>query len=181
MRKLILLVVCLLTLSFTGTAQEQQKEVQPVQVEDKDTLRPYQKSPKLPAFNIQLMDSVTIFNTYNIPKGKKTILMLFFPDCKHCKRTIKNLISGMDSLKDVQFYLTSSVHSMTDVKKFYEEHHLADFDNIKVVGRDFEFFFFGFYGTRTVPALAIYDENKKFLKLFEGETTVKQLYEYTHK
>lgn len=175
-----MLVAGALCLSAAAIAQEQQKDMQPAQPEVKDTLRPYQKSLKLPTFNIQLMDSVTIFNTYNIPKGKKTILMLFFPDCKHCKRTMKNLISGMDSLKDVQFYLMTSVHSMTELKKFYEEHHLADFDNIKIVGRDHEFFFAGFYGTRVVPDIALYDEKKQFIKLFEGETTVKQLYEYTH-
>ncbi len=176
-----MLVAGALCMSGAVLAQEQQKEVQPAQAEVKDTLKPYQKSTKLPVFNIQLMDSATIFNTYNIPKGKKTALMLFFPDCKHCKRTMKNLIAGMDSLKDVQFYLMTSVHSMTELKKFYEEHHLADFENIKIVGRDYEFFFAPYFGTRVVPDIAIYDENKKFVKLFEGETTVKQLYEYTHK
>ena len=145
-----------------------------------DTLKPYQKYTKLPAFNILEMDSMSIFNTYNIPSGKPIALMLFSPDCKHCKRTIDALLKGMDSIKNIQFYLVTAAHSMTEIKNFYNEHHLADYKNIKMVGRDYEFFYFSYYITKFVPDIALYDEHKKLIRLIEGETTVSELYKYAH-
>jgi len=148
--------------------------------QESDTLRPYQKYPTLPAFNIRLMDSVTIFNTYNIPLGKPTAIMLFSPDCKHCKRTIKAILRGMDSIKNIQFYMVTPAHSMQDIRDFYNEHHLADYKNIQVVGRDYEFFFFSYYQTKFVPDIVLYDEHKKLVKLIEGETNASELYKYIH-
>jgi len=145
-----------------------------------DTLKPYQKYPTLPAFNIRLADSGTIFNTYNIPEGKPIALMLFSPDCDHCKRTIKSLIKGMDSIKNIQFYLISGYHDYGAIREFYEKHHLGDYENIKVVGRDYEYFFIDFYKTKFVPDIALYDAHKKLIKLIEGETTANEVYKYIH-
>ena len=139
---------------------------------------PYQKYPKLPAFNILEMDSVTIFNTYNIPAGKKTILLFFSPDCGHCQMLMRNLIKNMDSLKDVQFYMMTVVHSMTTLRNFYNEYHLADYKNIHVVGRDYEFFYIPYYGIKNFPDMALYDEHKKLIKLFEGDIPLTQLFPY---
>jgi len=145
-----------------------------------DTLKPYQKYPTLPAFNIKLMDSATIFNTYNIPEGKPIAIMLFSPDCSHCKRTIKSLIKGMDSIKDIQFYLVTGFHDYAAIRAFYEEHHLSRYENIKVVGRDYEYFFIDYYKTKFVPDIALYDAHKKLVKLIEGETTASEVYKYIH-
>ena len=174
----VLQSVLLLFISVTFTfAQEAKKTTDTTAA---DTLRPYQKYPVLPAFNILEMDSSTIFNTYNIPAGKPIALMLFSPDCKHCKRTIKALQSGMDSIKNIQFYLVTSTHSMTEIKEFYASHHLADYKNIHVVGRDYEFFYFTYYGTKFVPDIALYDEHKKLVKLIEGETNASEVYKLIH-
>ena len=70
---------------------------------------------------------------------------------------------------------------MTVIRKFCEDNHFADHPNIKAVGRDHEFFSLDFFGINSLPDLALYDENKKFIHLFEGRATVKDLYEYTHK
>jgi len=140
---------------------------------------PYLKYPALPAFNILLLDSTTVFNTYNIPKGSVSALVFFDPDCKHCKATIKEITDKMDSLKDVQFYIFSARHDISMIKKFYDDYHLARFPNIKAVGMDSEFFFFLFYKTKFVPDIAMYDKSKKLIKLFEGSASVKDLYQYS--
>lgn len=182
MRKLfslVVLIACLFGILNAALAQDAKTEVAKEESPKNDSL-PYLKYPTLPAFNIRLTDSFTIFNTYNIPKGRPTILILFSPDCKHCKLLTKRLLEGMDSLKNADFYMVTPVHSNTEIKKFYEEHHLADYKNIKVVGRDYEFFFHDFYHTRIVPDVALYDERKKFVKLFEGNTSVEELYKHLH-
>jgi thioredoxin-related protein len=163
---------------FSANALAQEKnETKGKEEAVKDTLLPYQKYPTLPAFNIRLLDS-SVFNTYNIPKGKPIILMLFMPECKHCIKTTEALEKGMDSLKHIQFYLMTPLHDFAAIRKFYHELHLDQYKNIKVVGRDYEFFFHDFYGIKSIPSMALYDGNKRLIHLFEGETTVAEIYKY---
>jgi thiol-disulfide isomerase/thioredoxin len=173
----VILLLCLY--ATTLHAQDKLKKTDSAAITT-DTLKPYQKYPVLPAFNVLEMDSSTIFNTFNIPSGKPIALMLFSPDCKHCKRTIKALQAGMDSIQNIQFYLVTASHNMADIKEFYEKHHLADYKNIKLVGRDMEFFYFSYYGAKFVPDIALYDEHKKLVKLIEGETNASEVYKYIH-
>ena len=180
MKKVILFFVILCSLATTAEAQNKKISPGGDPPPPEDTLKPYQKYPTLPAFNILEMDSATIFNTYNIPEGKPIALMLFSPDCKHCKRTIKALEAGMDSIQNIQFYLVTASHNIADIKEFYEKHHIADYKNIKLVGRDMEFFYFSYYGAKFVPDIALYDEHKKLVKLIEGETNASEVYKYIH-
>ena len=178
MRHFLLLaaVVCFcVTRAGAQDTKEMKNKINPAT----DTL-PYQKYPDLPAFNILLLDSTTIFNTFNIPKGKPSLIMFFDPDCKHCKAETKMLLRGMDSLKDINFYMITSVHNMDAIRKYRDEFHLGDYKNIEVIGRDYEFFYVTFYGIKYVPDIALYDARKRFVKFFEGHTTVKELYDYTH-
>jgi len=140
----------------------------------------YQKHPTLPVFNILLTDNVTIFNTKNIPAGRATAIMLFDPQCPHCRKFTKKLVNGMDSVEDIDFYLVTAVHNMADVRTFAEDFQLSRYKNIKVLGRDNELFLFDYYGVELVPTIALYDKDKNFIKLFEANATVKALYKYTH-
>lgn len=139
-------------------------------------LLPYQQYPKLPAFNIMLEDS-SLFNTFNIEPGPPIVLMLFSPDCKHCNDEMRLLTKGMDSLKDIRFYLVSSEMAFDQVHKFRVDHQLDKYVNIKTIGIDYRYFFVSYYGVREVPALVLYDGNKKLVRLWESTCTVKQLYE----
>jgi thioredoxin-related protein len=142
---------------------------------------PYLKYPTIPAFNILAIDSVTLFNTYNIPKGRPCVLMFFDPDCKHCKATTKLITEKMDSLQDVDFYLFSARHDMEMIRGFYKKFHLDGYPNIKIVGMDTEFFFFSFYKVKFVPDLAIYDKNGDLVKLLDGACTVREIFELTRR
>ncbi len=179
MKKAIFLfiAICLYAMAH---AQDKKPDISGMAPVACDTLLPYQKFPTLPAFNIREMDSITIFNTYNIPDGRPVALMLFMPDCKHCQRTMDALIRGMDSIKNIRFYLVTAVHSMKAIKEFYNEHHLERYKNIEVVGMDYEFFYFSYYNTRFVPDIALYDEHKKLVHLIEGETNAGEVYKWIH-
>jgi len=182
MKKILLLCIMLgFALINNANAQTPKTPQSPSPKDGKpeeDSL-PYRKYPTLPAFKLLELDSSTVFNTYDIPEGKPTILMLFSPDCDHCKHLTEKLTAGMDSLKDVQIYMMTPVSSMTELRDFYAKYHLADYKNIKIVGRDVDFFFFTFYGAHFVPYLALYDKHKKLIKSLDSNITVKELYELT--
>ena len=179
MNKCLLIAVVAFALATNVTAQEK-KTTADSTTQKTDTL-PYIKYPTLPAFNIMLLDSVTIFNTFNIPEGRPIVIMFFDPDCKHCREEIKRLVAGMDSLKNIRFYLVTSVHDYGRLRAFYDEYHLGDFKNIDAVGRDYEYFFITYYGVKFVPDLVLYDGQKNLVKFFEGHATVDDLYDLTHK
>ena len=179
MKKLILITICICTTLHIAQAQNSDS-ISAKKLASPVDSAPYLKFPELPAFNILSIDSVTLFNTYNIPKGKPVALLFFDPDCKHCKANIQELTKKMDSLRNVDFYLFSARHDLSMIRTFVETHKLASYPNIKIVGMDKEFFFFSYYKVKFVPDLALYDSNKKLIKLLQGEFTVKELYELTH-
>jgi thiol-disulfide isomerase/thioredoxin len=183
MKKILLLAACAVALLYSDTLQAQQKAQkipQTTPAVKKDSLLPYQKYPKMPAFKILEMDSTTTFNTYDIPSGKPTVIIFFGPDCEHCKHLTETLLAGWDSLSNIQFYMVSFAN-IGPIRNFYNKFNLQDHKNIKVVGKDAEFFFSSFYGARAVPYLAVYDKHKKFVRKFEGSATVKELYDATRK
>ncbi|MBC7552819.1 MAG: thioredoxin fold domain-containing protein [Taibaiella sp.] len=174
MRNLVFILFILCACSFG--AQGQDRKARRI----KDSL-PYMKYPELPAFNIRLQDSVNVFNTFNIPKGRPALLVLFDPDCKHCHDVTVELMRGIDSLSNIDMYWLTFNASMTKTREFYKEFKMEQYPNIKVLGRDYEMFFIDYYGVNSFPDFALYDENKKIIHLFEGRVTVNDLHEYTHK
>ena len=86
----------------------------------------------------------------------------------------------MDSIRDVQFYFISPIHDMQALRDFYADYHLAEQKNIKVVGRDYEFFFISYYLIKSFPDVVLYDEHKKLIKLKEGEFNATDLYKLLH-
>ena len=173
MKKALLLLLWCSCFSV-GYAQEHKP-----QESNRDSL-PYKRYPELPAFNIRQMDSFNVFNTFNIPKGRYSLLILFDPDCKHCGDVTRELLKGMDSLSNIDFYFVTPAQSMTKTRDFYKEHKMADYKNIKIVGRDYEFFFVDYFGINSFPDFALYNEHKKFIHLFQGRVTVKDLWDSTH-
>ena len=62
-----------------------------------------------------------------------------------------------------------------------EDNHFDKYPNIKVVGRDYEFFYGEYYGVTLVPDFVLFNDQKMFIKYFEGSTTVADLYEWFNK
>jgi len=174
MKRIALLsfIACMMcALSYAQTADTAKKKAP----------APYLQYPGMPAFNILLSDSTTVLNTFNIPKGRPVMLVFFDPDCKHCKAETKELMAGIDSLSNIDIYFVSPNHSMTSIRQFYDDNHMAGHANIKGIGRDYEFFFATYYDVNFIPDIALYDDHKKFLRLFEGHAKVSELWAYTHK
>ena len=160
------LILLLIISAFSAAAQK--REPLPA----RDSL-PYQKYPGLPAFNLLLQDSATVFNTYNIPEGRPTILMFFSPDCDHCQKTTEAIMEKIDSLQGVNIVFLTPM-SLGLLRPFASKMLLNDRKNI-TVGKDYEFFFYRFYGANFVPYIAIYDRKKKFVKMWEGRVKIEDL------
>ena len=170
MKRSSLLVFVFSILSISVFAQEP-TDKKPV-IDDQPTPE-YKLHTGLPAFNILLLDSTTMFNTYNIPKGKPVVIMNFMPDCDHCQKLAEKLLKGMDTLKNIRFYLVSPME-LKDIRRFSEKFDLAKYPNV-VIGKDKDYFGPGFYQIKFVPFLALYDKNKQLIRSFEQTVEVREL------
>lgn len=167
-------MLALLLAFLTATNVFAQEPVNPEEANAqpvKKELLPYQKYPELPAFNILMADS-TVFNTYMIPKGRPTVLMLFGTECDHCQHFTEAMSKAIDSLKNVDIYMVT--FGSLDAVRVFKDKYACKCSNIHI-GLDYENFFPRFYGAEYVPFIVLYDKKKRFNGVFEGNT-IDQLY-----
>jgi len=124
----------------------------------------------LPQFNVVLMDSVTNFNTKDIPQGNPVVLYLFSPYCPYCKAQTKELIENISSLKGIHFYMFSSF-PYSDVKQYYMDSHLNKYANI-TVALDTALFYKNYIKATGMPYFAIYDKNKHLKQTWLGRVSI---------
>ena len=138
----------------------------------------YAKYPDLPAFNILNKDSLSIFNTYYIPKGKPILLIHFDPDCKHCKKVAHLLADSFKAISGVRMYWCTVNHNMQMIRDFYRDYGFAKYKDMEMMGRDYEYFMAPYYNMKFIPGIVLYDENKKFVKLIDGDRLISDTREY---
>lgn len=129
-----------------------------------DKLAPYQKDNRIPTFNILLPDS-TYFTPDQLPQYQYTAIIYFSPDCGHCQHMAKDMVKKMDSLKNT-FFVLVAYKSLEDIKGFGSYYGLDKFSNIRM-GRDPNYFIPAFYRVEATPFVAIYNQNKLLVKVFD--------------
>ena len=130
-----------------------------------DTLPPYKRDNRLPAFTIQLSDS-SFFTKENLPRGYDyTAIIYFSPDCSHCQHTAKDVVKSMDSLKNV-FFVFVAYKSLEDIKGFANYYGLDRFKNI-VAGRDPRYFIPAFYRVQYTPFVAVYNRQGLLVQVYD--------------
>lgn len=137
---------------------------------------PYLKNPNLPGFTILKADSSTWITDKTLRAGVPVIVMLFSPDCNHCREQTEIFIDNMDKLKNVEIVMTT-FQPLNKIKEFNRIYNLSQYRNI-YLGRDVKFFFAPFYQIKYAPFLAIYNRQHKLVKAFEGDTKFSRLIEF---
>jgi thiol-disulfide isomerase/thioredoxin len=141
--------------------------------QDSILLAPYKRFPTVPPFKLLKIDSTSYFTKSDLKKNKPVLIILFNPDCDHCKHEIEEIIKDMDELKDIQIVMTTMM-PFDLMKSFYEKYGLDKFDNV-TVGRDFQYLLPTFYQIRFMPYLAMYDKKGNLLTTFEGTMKIDDL------
>ena len=131
---------------------------------------PYLRFPSLPPFDLLQTDSVTHLTKEKIEKKHNILIMFFSPDCPHCQHQTEDLLTGMDSLKDVQIIM-ATYQPFEEMTGFYKKYQLAKYPNIRL-GRDATFFLPPYYRMKNLPYLALYNKNGILITTFEGNQKV---------
>jgi len=128
---------------------------------------------ELPEFKMLLTDSVSLFEAKNLASGKPTILLFFKPDCSHCRKETKEILEHLQSLKDAQILMLSNAE-IPDIRIFSMHFKLDQYKNF-TIGRDYERSFYKIFHPSSVPFMAIYDRQKKLLKIYSDDVDIESV------
>lgn len=103
------------------------------------------------------------------------MIMLFSPDCDHCKHETEELIKRIDDFKNVQIIMATPL-PFDKMKEYYEYYGLAKYPNIKM-GHDSKFMLPVFYSIRSFPFLAFYNKKQELISAFEGSMPMDKVLE----
>ncbi len=156
------LFVVLLVFSLAAHAQK-----------DSINLAPYLRFPTIPPLKLLLTDSITVFTKDNLKNKKPVLIILFSPDCDHCKHETEEIIKNKEKLKKIQIVMATML-SFDKMKAFYEKFELRKMENI-VVGQDTYYILPSFYRIRNFPYNALYDKKGKLITTVEGVMPVEKI------
>ena len=139
-----------------------------------DSLPSHLKGLKLPDFKLELPDG-SAFYTDNLPKGRQIVIILFSPDCVHCHQLTKELTEQVRRFKKTHFVMATTLPA-DKMREFHKKYHIAQFRNI-TMGRDVLFFFSRYYQSHYLPFVAIYNQELKLTRIYDGTINAAQLFE----
>jgi len=123
----------------------------------------------LPAFSIQLLDSVSWWHSNDIPQNKYLIIFYFSPTCLYCRAQMRDMVNNIETFKDAQLCVLTDarLHSVRQFAKYFE------LDNYKdvIVGRDTGKVIRQKYRPLGVPFTAYFDKNKNLKVAYAGRLT----------
>ncbi len=173
--KKIFLFSCLFYVAKFSFCQQDSVRISPpsIQQDSAITVPPYKRFPTIPPFKLLEVDSSHYFAKNDLKKNKPVLIVLFNPDCDHCKHETEEIIKNIDQLKNVQIIMATMM-PFDMMKSFYEKYGLQRFDNI-TVGEDFQSTLPVFYRIRFMPYLAMYNKKGNLLSTFEGSMKIEDL------
>lgn len=140
-----------------------------------DTSALYFKYPNVPPFTITRVPDSTKFAKADLIKNKAVLIMVFSPDCDHCKHEVKEITQHIELFENIQIVMASSLDFHL-IKTFYETYKIADYPNITMC-RDYSYFLGNFFKIKFFPAIFLYDKKGNFVKAFDGSVPVQKIAE----
>jgi thiol-disulfide isomerase/thioredoxin len=137
-----------------------------------DSLPVYKRFPYIPQFTIYKAPDSTEFTRENLKK-KPTIFIIFSPDCEHCQRETKDLLTNIDKFKKTQIVMVTYL-PYEEMMQFYKDYKIANYPMI-TMGRDTKFFFPVFYSVGNFPSIFVYDKDGDLKQSFEGTVSIDKI------
>lgn len=104
---------------------------------------------------------------------KPTVVILFNPDCDHCRSQAKEIQSNGSALEGAHLLMITT-SPLPEIRKFSEEFGMSDYSNIQF-GKISSEALFNIFGPTTVPHIFVYSQERKLIKEFKGTTTLKAI------
>ena len=173
MKKVFMLCTLISIALFSFSQSDSAKKSTSSAQQEEPTLPPYKRFPTVPPLKLLLLDSTSYFTKNDLRKNKPVLIIVFNPDCEHCKHETEEIIKNIDSLKNIQIVM-ATIMSFDLMKSFYEKYDLQRFQNI-IVGKDIQYTLPSFYQMHFMPYLAMYNKKGNLLATFEGAMKMEDL------
>jgi thioredoxin-related protein len=134
----------------------------------------YLRFPVVPPFTLYKVPDSSKFAKADLAK-KKTLLIIFSPECDHCQQETRNLVAAIDKFKKIQIVMASWL-PYNEIQKFYTDYNIASCPNI-TMGWDKTFFLPPFYKLKNLPFMALYDKKGNLVSVFEGSVSLDKVAE----
>ncbi len=134
---------------------------------------PYKKFPSFPPVRLLNTDSSSFFTKSNLDKKTFALLMLFNPQCEHCRHETEEIIQHIDKFKHIQIVMATFA-PFDSMMAFRERYQLAKFSNI-IVAQDTHYFLTSFFKVHSLPFLAFYNRKKELITVAEGSVPVEKI------
>lgn len=134
---------------------------------------PYKRFPDIPPFRLLTPDSSSVFTKTDLKKNRPVLIILFSPECEHCRRETEDIVKHIDDFEKIQIVMATTM-PFDKMKQFYTDYQLARHKNI-TVGRDIQYLLPVYYDIRNLPFLAFYDRKGKLIEAFEGSLPVEKM------
>ena len=135
----------------------------------------YKQFPQVPPFDIVRVPDSTNFRKADLKKRKPTIVMVFSPDCDHCKHATKEMLAQTKLLKKVQVVMASNI-PYAYIKQFYEDYGIAKYPGI-TMGWDQNYFLGTYYQVHNFPSVYVYDKKGQLVQEFIGTVPFEKIAE----
>jgi len=138
-----------------------------------DSLPVFKRFPELPLFTIMTVPDSVPFTREALNRKKRTIFIVFSPDCGHCQQYTRQLLDSIGLIRKTQIVMISSM-DFTHIKNFYEAYKIKSFSMI-TMGRDGGYHLPTFFSTRQFPSVYVYDKRGVFVQHFEGGGSIREI------
>ena len=69
---------------------------------------PYKRFPTVPSFNLLMVDSISYYTKADLPQNKAILIILFDPNCDHCKHETEEIVKNIDNFRNVQIVMVTN-------------------------------------------------------------------------
>lgn len=163
--RIIILSFLAITVGFHLSCSAPQKK-------EADKLMPIQNN--LPPLKLKNLDG-SMLDVQSF-LGKKTILILFQPDCDHCQNEAQQIAKRLSAFASYTLYFISSAPNV-EVEKFSHDYNLADQPNIHFALTESQSIIDS-YGPIPAPSIYIYSKEGSLLNSFNGEMEMDVVIKY---
>lgn len=130
----------------------------------------------LPNFNFKELNS-NDFSSQDVDESKSLIVVLFNTTCEYCHDKIKKFIEHSSEFKDSQILFISS-ESAEEISAFRKQYEPEQSLNIRFLHGAFENVN-NVFVSQSIPAIWIYNRNKKLVKKIDDIVPIKIIIKYT--
>ena len=139
----------------------------------KDSLPAYERLATIPPFKLMTAPDSIAFEKSGLHKKRPVIIVVFSPDCEHCKHFTKELLQQYKLLKKAQIVMSSALNYDL-IKEFYIKDQIKNYPHI-IMGRDGSNFLSTYFEVRSFPTVIVYNKKGRFVKRFDGDVTIEKL------